>query len=452
MAKVGSSWHGEPLNPAHIGVMLPARRQAVKVWLTSSVLRAVAIAASSLWVCAACAGSGARPDETPDAPSTDATAIDAAVRGPRDAASSGGEASRDAMAAPGAETSDTLGDAATGGDAVEGDAQAAPDTGADSSADVARTPDGDAADSAEADATEGDAASDAGAPAPIAIPDPPPVELYDCRAMDAPWPDRTSPVPLSCVLDPQCSSVMVVGHRGAGGEFGVVAPENTLAAVRAAILIGVDGVEVDVRDTKDGALVLMHDAEVDRTTDGTGKVDELTLDEIEALHVDPGPLAGEWDCLRVPTLAELFAATKGRLFIDLDLKTNRIDLVAQAVEEAGVVDEVFFSSGSNDKLVQARALLPGARIQVRPDTLEAIDAATALFDPPPEIYEVPTSLIAEAAAPVHALGRKVFADIFAHDLGAGLQGDASYYLELFDQGVDIVQSERPLAVLAALGR
>ena len=78
-----------------------------------------------------------------------------------------------------------------------------------------------------------------------------------------------------------------VAHRGASGNN----PENTLRAFQKALEIGVDEIELDLRSTRDGHLVVMHDATVDRTTDGTGAIGELTLAEIRAL--DAGRMFGE---------------------------------------------------------------------------------------------------------------------------------------------------------------
>lgn len=71
-----------------------------------------------------------------------------------------------------------------------------------------------------------------------------------------------------------------VAHRGASGNY----PENTLRAFQMALEMGVDEIELDLRMTLDGHLVVMHDATVDRTTDGTGAIGELTLGEIRALR------------------------------------------------------------------------------------------------------------------------------------------------------------------------
>jgi len=108
---------------------------------------------------------------------------------------------------------------------------------------------------------------------------------------------------------------IIVGHRGASG----LAPENTLAAFRVAAELGVDGIEFDVQRTADGELIVFHDDELERVTDGSGLVYEKTLAEVKALDAGRwfgAAFAGE----RVPTLAETFELCRGTdllLFIEL---------------------------------------------------------------------------------------------------------------------------------------
>ena len=78
--------------------------------------------------------------------------------------------------------------------------------------------------------------------------------------------------------------VLRIGHRGAAGH----APENTLAAVRKGIELDVDFVEIDVRRTADGVLVVLHDATVNRTTNGKGRIDALSLGEVRGLDAGNG--------------------------------------------------------------------------------------------------------------------------------------------------------------------
>ena len=96
-------------------------------------------------------------------------------------------------------------------------------------------------------------------------------------------------------------STFVVGHRGAC----TLVPENTLPSFRAALEIGVNELELDLRATRDGQVVVIHDASVDRTTDGTGLVSELTFEQIRELDAGDGA--------QVPTFAEVLDATTGSL-------------------------------------------------------------------------------------------------------------------------------------------
>jgi glycerophosphoryl diester phosphodiesterase len=110
---------------------------------------------------------------------------------------------------------------------------------------------------------------------------------------------------------------LVFAHRGGGGLY----PENTLDAFRYSAEIGVDVLELDVHRTADGALVVIHDSTVDRTTDGVGKISELTLAEVRNLDAayrfstDGGqtfPLRGKG--IRIPTLQEVFDAFPAKKF------------------------------------------------------------------------------------------------------------------------------------------
>ena len=112
----------------------------------------------------------------------------------------------------------------------------------------------------------------------------------------------------------------VYAHRGASAEF----PENTLAAFRRALELGVDGIELDVHVSADGVPMVIHDATVDRTTNGVGAVSMLTCQELQSL--DAG--AGE----RIPTLGEVLDLVGSRLRIDIEVKADAAaDAVLQEV-------------------------------------------------------------------------------------------------------------------------
>lgn len=112
-------------------------------------------------------------------------------------------------------------------------------------------------------------------------------------------------------------NIYVAAHRGWSSAY----PENTMEAFRSAIALGVDQIETDVRITRDGELVLIHDKTVDRTTDGTGLVCEMTLAQLRAL--DAGKVLGmEGQGYRIPTLSEFMELVKDHpaLTVDFELK------------------------------------------------------------------------------------------------------------------------------------
>ena len=121
-----------------------------------------------------------------------------------------------------------------------------------------------------------------------------------------------------------------IAHRGASGTF----PENTLSAFRAAIDAGADMCELDVQLTRDGAVVVIHDETVDRTTDGKGEVVALTLEEIQRLDAGAkfkgGTIRGE----RISTLDEVFAATSGKCGLNIELKAGGVEAQVAAIMQA----------------------------------------------------------------------------------------------------------------------
>ena len=274
--------------------------------------------------------------------------------------------------------------------------------------------------------------------------------LFDCTATGLP--ERVSTTPVACLTDPACRSPQVAGHRGCGGPLGVIAPEDSLAAYRAAIVLGVDYVETDPRPTVDGVLVNMHDTTVDRTTTGEGSVAEMTFEAVRALTLRSARFAGDFSCERVPTLVEILQTCRGRAMVLVDAnKTDRVDLLVQAIIEADALEWAIFDTSSLEKLDAALALEPRLHIMPRPDNAEQLNAALDHFAPRvPEIIEIPADRVVELAAIAAARGARVFTDVFGADVVAGQLGRSERYLEYYDQGAAILQTDRPDLVLRAL--
>ena len=134
--------------------------------------------------------------------------------------------------------------------------------------------------------------------------------------------------------------VLTIAHRG----YSAIAPENTLAAFSKALEQNPDYIECDVRRTKDGHIIISHDASVDRCTNGTGKVSEMTLDELRSL--DAGSWFGpEFAREKLPTLAEYLDLLKGRGRPQIELKELGLeDDVIAMVQEREMCDDTMIIS------------------------------------------------------------------------------------------------------------
>lgn len=135
-------------------------------------------------------------------------------------------------------------------------------------------------------------------------------------------------------LDPNSTEVLVAVHRGDWRNYA----ENSLEGIENAVNMGADIVEVDIRRTADGELILMHDPKVDRTTTGKGKVSELSMDSIARLRLRNGVMGRT--PYRIPTLRELLTAQKGRVLINLDKAFDYFDQVMEILEETGTESQI----------------------------------------------------------------------------------------------------------------
>lgn len=149
----------------------------------------------------------------------------------------------------------------------------------------------------------------------------------------------------------------VIGHRGARGH----APENTLLAIDTGIRLGAHMIEIDVQ-LHSGELLVIHDLRVDRTTNGHGRVDALSLDELRALDAGQGQ--------RIPTLGEVLDLVEGRVPVNIELKTGAGTAEAVATQLLGRLaadatpEQFLVSSFHLPELYEFRQLLPQVPIGV----------------------------------------------------------------------------------------
>ncbi|GHF56473.1 glycerophosphodiester phosphodiesterase [Streptomyces griseosporeus] len=168
---------------------------------------------------------------------------------------------------------------------------------------------------------------------------------------------------------------LTIGHRGVMG----VEPENTLRSFVAAERAGLDVIELDLHLSKDGALVVMHDADVDRTTDGSGPIAEKTLEELRELDAGNGE--------RIPVFEEVLDAVRAPLQAEIkDVRAARS--LAGVLTDRGVTDRVEVLSFHDEAIAEVARLVPGVRTALvaehyGPEVVEravAVGAATVCLD------------------------------------------------------------------------
>jgi len=166
------------------------------------------------------------------------------------------------------------------------------------------------------------------------------------------------------------NAIEIVAHRGANEK----APENTKAAAQICIDLGVEYIEVDVRTSKDGVLYILHDPTVDRTTNGTGRIVDLTSDQIDALD------AGSWvdpkfSSERIPRLEDFLIWVKGKAKVYFDVKACDVDKLIKLIHDTGFEKDCFLWSGEDSLMNALREKAPKLPLKVNVITPEDVKAA-----------------------------------------------------------------------------
>ncbi len=180
--------------------------------------------------------------------------------------------------------------------------------------------------------------------------------------------------------DDASQTIQVVAHRGSSSDR----PENTIAAFQRAIEVGATAIEIDIRTTADGQLVLMHDASVDRTTNGTGKVNSLTWSELEKL--DAGShLDKKFKNARIPLFRDALTLCKDRIDLLLDLKETGSEYNRAVVDEIvrfGNPERVIAGVRSVEQANMFHKLMPELRLFgfiPKPDAIESFGKLNVQF-------------------------------------------------------------------------
>ena len=168
--------------------------------------------------------------------------------------------------------------------------------------------------------------------------------------------------------------LMIAAHRAAHQKH----PENSLEAIQEAIDLGVDIIEIDVRVTTDGKVYPMHDQTIDRTTTGSGDLEKLSSTDLKQFKL---LFEGKDSGISIPTLNQALALSKGKIMVDLDLKTSKIDAVIAVVQEMNVLDEVIFFDSDWKILKAVKAKMPDAYLMPRTYKAKQIKKAYKQLDP-----------------------------------------------------------------------
>ena len=238
--------------------------------------------------------------------------------------------------------------------------------------------------------------------------------------------------------------VVNVAHRGASGNY----PENTLIAFQKALEIGVDEIELDLHMTKDGHLIVMHDSTVDRTTDGTGAIAELTLAEIKAL--DAGRVFSEqFQGERVPTWEEALDLVQGQVSLNVHLKEGGNPdghyerKVAQALHEFQMVEASIWHAAMKaleflPRLTRGLSAESFARIAPQEYIQKSVEMGLRTMQPGRDITT------REFVQKAHAAGRVV------HVFYADTPEDMRAYIEIGVDGILTNYPERLKAILTEI--
>ena len=151
-----------------------------------------------------------------------------------------------------------------------------------------------------------------------------------------------------------------LAHRGFSGRY----PENTMLAFEKAVEAGCDGIELDVHLSADGELVIIHDEWVDRTTNGTGTVKDMTLQELRELDAS-GLFPGQYGINRIPTLKEYFDLAEGTgILTNIELKTSVFtypgieEKTLAMIDRYGLRSRIVISSFNHYSVLHMQALAP----------------------------------------------------------------------------------------------
>ncbi|NPV55852.1 MAG: glycerophosphodiester phosphodiesterase [Anaerolineae bacterium] len=240
---------------------------------------------------------------------------------------------------------------------------------------------------------------------------------------------------------------MIFAHRGSS----LYAPENTLPAFQRAVDDGADAVELDVKLTADQKVVVIHDQMIDRTTDGSGNVADMTLEELR--QFDAGSwFSDQFHGIQIPTLEDVFGVVGREVYINIELTNYRtpndslVPAVVELVKKHKMIENVMFSSFLPKNLYEAKQHLPEVLVAIL-----ALPGIKGILSrgyigrraAPSVIHPYLTDVNAAFVKRQHSIGRRV--NVWTVNMAEDIQ-------RLFDMGVDGIFTDDPPLALRVLGR
>ena len=276
---------------------------------------------------------------------------------------------------------------------------------------------------------------------------------------------RSQPVPEHPFFAGQ-QGVQVIAHQG--GER--LRPSNTMVSFRHAMELGVDILEMDIHATRDGVLVAIHDDTVDRTTDGAGKVKELTFSDIQQLDAghywsDDGgatyPYRGQG--IQIPALSEIFEAFPGmRMNIELKQVDPPIaESLCQMIRHYGQSERVLVASFRQEAMLAFRAACPEVatsmvQAEIQPFWIWNQFGLAAVYQTPANAhaFQVPLRSRLPVLGQVDVLSPRFMRAAHRHNIQvhAWTIDDPAVMNRLIEIGIDGIITDRPDLMLELLGR
>ena len=267
---------------------------------------------------------------------------------------------------------------------------------------------------------------------------------------------------LSILHNPESDQVLVASHRGDWRNY----PENSLAAIESVIRMGVDIMELDLKLTKDSVLVLCHDHTINRTTNGKGRVCDITYDSIAKCVLKSGH--GVKTAHKMPTLREALEVCKDRIVVNIDQGYEYYDLALALGEELGVTDQLLIKGKRSTEVVENKFAEYEHNMMYMPiiDILkpqgQALCAEYMDKGIVPLAYEVCwneyTPEVEDCMQKVLASGSKLWVNSLWSSLCGGLEDDLAWdtqdpeavYGKLLDMGATLIQTDRPEFLISYL--